>query len=220
MGKYQAPPQAFVYGFRGRMDERYDLVRSVTDGRYVYIRNYMPHKIYGQHIDYMFQTPTTRVWKRLHDEGRLTPVQDIFWNAKPPEELYDLASDSDEVKNLARSPAHQEIRRKLRRAQQELALKIRDLGFLPEGELHSRSIGSSPYDAGRDGSKYPFRPIFETAELASMLGPEAVPALKKAFKDGDSAVRYWAALGMLMRGAHGVPSARGELRAALRPGSR
>ena len=76
LGKFQESPQPFIYGFRGRMDERFDLVRSVTDGRYVYIRNNMPHKIYGQHIDYMFQTPTTRVWKRLHDEGKLTPVQD------------------------------------------------------------------------------------------------------------------------------------------------
>ena len=32
--------QPFVYGFRGRMDERPDLVRSVFDGRYVYVRNY------------------------------------------------------------------------------------------------------------------------------------------------------------------------------------
>src|SRR5262249_17419083 len=50
LGAYQRPPQPFLYGFRGRMDERYDLVRTVTDGRHVYVRNYMPHKIYGQHI--------------------------------------------------------------------------------------------------------------------------------------------------------------------------
>ena len=31
-GKFQTEPQPFVYGFRGRMDERYDCVRSVTDG--------------------------------------------------------------------------------------------------------------------------------------------------------------------------------------------
>jgi uncharacterized sulfatase len=54
VGEYQDSPQPYVYGFRGRMDERYDLVRSVTDGRYVYVRNYLPHLIYGQHLDYMF----------------------------------------------------------------------------------------------------------------------------------------------------------------------
>ncbi|PYK63405.1 MAG: hypothetical protein DME21_02990 [Verrucomicrobia bacterium] len=74
----------------------------------------MPHKIYGQHIDYMFQTPTTRVWKQLHDESKLTPAQDIFCNTKAPEELYDLQSDPDEINNLAASRAHQEFKTRLR----------------------------------------------------------------------------------------------------------
>ena len=80
------PPnrKPFLYGFRGRMDERIDLVRSATDGRYVYVRNYMPHRIYGQYLDYMFQTPTTQVWHKLHQQGKLNPEQDAFWKTKPP----------------------------------------------------------------------------------------------------------------------------------------
>jgi uncharacterized sulfatase len=215
LGPFLKPPQPLIYGFRGRMDERYDLVRSVTDGRYVFIRNYMPHKIYGQHVEYMFQTPTTRVWRKLHDEGKLTPAQDAFWNTKPPEELYDLRNDPVEIHNLAAAPDHQETLNKLRKAQQELAAKIRDVGFLPEGELFSRSEGSPPYDMGQDDTKYPFRRIFETAELASRLRPEAVPDLRKAFRDSDGAVRYWAALGMLMRGRDAVDAAHDDLLGAL-----
>src|SRR6185503_14894746 len=71
-GKFQTEPQAFVHGFRGRMDERYDLVRSVTDGRFVYLRNYMPHRSQAQHVSYQFQTPTTRVWWTLFSEGKTT----------------------------------------------------------------------------------------------------------------------------------------------------
>jgi len=219
LGKFLEAPRSFVHGFRGRMDERDDLVRSVTDGRYVYIRNYMPHKIYGQHIDYMFQTPTTRVWKQLHDQVKLTPVQDIFWNTKAPEELFDLQSDPDEVNNLAASPAHQQIKTRLRKAQQELTRSIRDVGFLPEGELFSRANGGSPYDMGHNAGKYPFERVFEAAELASMLEAAAVPELKQRFKDNDSAVRCWAALGMLMRGEKGVRAAHEELAAALKDNS-
>src|SRR5690606_20246783 len=43
-GEHIAPPQPYYYGFRGRMDERYDMVRTVGDGQYVYIRNYNPHE--------------------------------------------------------------------------------------------------------------------------------------------------------------------------------
>ena len=219
LGKFQELPRPFNHGFRGRMDERFDLVRSVTDGRYVYVRNFMPHKIYGQHIDYMFQTPTTRVWKQWHDEGKLTQAQDIFWNRKPPEELYDLQSDPDEIHNLAASRTHQEVLEKLRKAWRSQTREIRDLGFLPEGELFSRSEAASPYDMGQDDRKYPFERIFETAELASMLKPDAVPELELRLNDSDSAVRYWAAMGMLMRGAIGVEAARPELRSALQDSS-
>jgi arylsulfatase A-like enzyme len=215
LGEFQTKPQPYIYGFRGRMDERYDCVRSVTDGRYVYLRHYMPHKIFGQHVSYMFQTPTTQVWKKMHDEGKLTAAQDIFWNRKAPEELFDLQTDPDEVRNLANSPAHQEILKKLRTAQQELAARIIDVGLLPEGEIHSRSQGRSPYDMARDGHSYPFQRVFATAEAASALKPEAVPALKSALRDEDSAVRYWSALGLLMRGRETVAANRSELQAAL-----
>lgn len=215
MGRYAATPQPFVYGFRGRMDERYDLARSATDGRFVYVRNYMPHKVYGQHIEYMFQTPTTRVWKKLYDQGKLSAAQAAFWKTKPAEELYDLDSDRDEVQNLAGKPKHEETLKRLRAAQRQLAVKIRDVGFLPEGELHGRSRGSTPYDMGHDGKSYPMARVFDTAEQASLMRPEALPALRKALRDYDSAVRYWAALGVLMRGKKAVEAAASDLRAAL-----
>ena len=215
LGQYQEAPQPFVHGFRGRMDERYDLVRSVTDGRYVYVRNYLPHLIYGQHIDYMWQTPTTRVWERLHLTGKLDAVQDAFWKPKPSEELYDLQSDPDEVKNLAASAAHAELKAKFRRAQQAHAAAIRDVGFIPEGERLARSRNSSPYDFGQS-DQHPFARIFEMAEMASMLDPAAVPALRKALADEESTVRYWAVLGLLMRGQRTVTESHAELQTALK----
>jgi uncharacterized sulfatase len=216
LGKFAAPSQTFVYGFRGRMDERYDLVRSVTDGRYVYLRNYLPHLSQGQHVDTQFKTPTTAVWKKLYDEGKATPAQQIFWRTpKAPEELYDLQSDPDEVNNLAESSAHRVILEKLRAAQQAHSRRIRDLGFIPEGERLVRAGSLAPYDFGHDDAKYPYERVFAAAELASLLKPDAVPALAKSLGDADSAVRYWGAMGLLMRGPSAVGAARAALRTAL-----
>lgn len=199
------------------MDERPDFVRSVTDGRYVYLRNYFPHVSQGQHVDYQFATPTTRVWRRLFDEGRANEAQSIFWRVpKAPEELYDLQTDPDEVRNLAGSAEHAEILKRLRQAQREQALKTRDLGFLPEGEIHSRSQGSTPYDMARDAAKYPFERIFAAAELASSLEPGADAKLAAAMSNADSAVRWWGALGFLMRGAASVKAGRAPLLAGLK----
>jgi len=215
LGRFEAPSQPYAYGFRGRMDERYDMVRVVRDKRYIYIRNYMPHKIYGQYIAYMFQTPTTQVWKDLYDQGKLEEPKTFFWETKPAEELYDLEDDPDEVNNLADSPEHQEVLRRLRKAQQDLALKVRDVGFLPEGEIHARSEGSTPYAMGHDDGKYPLKKIMAAAELASSLDEDAVLGLVEALDDRDSAVRYWAAMGILMRGADAVRATRAPLGTAL-----
>ena len=106
MGAHAAPPPDHVFGQRGRMDERYDLSRAVRDRRFLYIRNYMPHRIYGQYLWYMFETPTTRVWRALYDAGRLSPPRTAFWQPKPAEELYDLDADPHNVADLSGDPAH------------------------------------------------------------------------------------------------------------------
>ena len=215
LGQHIASAPKFLHGYRGRMDERPDMVRSVTDGRFVYVRNYMPHLIYGQHVNFMWQTPTTRVWEKLHREGKLNEVQSAFWKPKPPVELYDLAADPDEVTNLAGSVSHRKVQAKLRRAMREHLVEIRDVGFIPEGERFARSSGGSPYDLVRDGRGYSLRRVIETAELASAFDMAAVPKLRRALADADSAVRYWGAMGLLMRGRDAVLIGESELTAAL-----
>jgi uncharacterized sulfatase len=203
------------------MDERIDMSRAVREERYVYIRNFQPHRIYGQHLAYMFQTPTTRVWKALFDQGKLNLAQQAFWQEKPPEELYDMEADPDEVRNLAQDKAHSGRLQRLRAALHEWQISIRDLGLLPEGEIHSRAgAGSSPYEMGQDPQRFPVRRILRMAEDASSLasGP-AVEHLRKGFSDADSAVRYWAAMGALMRKSQGVSALRRELNEALQDDS-
>ena len=219
LGKFIAEPQPFLHGFRGRMDERLDLVRSVTDGRYVYVRNYMPHLIYGQHLNYMWQTTTTRVWEQLHKEGKLNAVQDKFWNPKPPEELFDLQSDPDEVVNLALSENMSKpsslVQKKLIKAMDEHALNIRDVGFVPEGERIEHSTGSSPYEFGHSDA-YQFEKIYYTARFVSMLSPHMLDTIQQDVPDKDPIVRYWATLGLQMFGKPAIDGNHFRLTAKLK----
>jgi uncharacterized sulfatase len=215
LGEHETPPQPYIFGFRGRMDERYDMVRSIRNQRYIYIRQYMPHLIYGQYIAYMFQTPTTQVWKELYDEGKLNDAQRRFWERKAPEELYDLENDPSEVVNLVDSPAHQEVLEELRQALREHTLRIRDVGFLSEAEMHSRAVGTTIYEMGHDPSKYPLEHILAMADVASLMKPRTLAKLRDGLADDDSAVRYWAAMGLLMRGRRAARRARQDLRTAL-----
>ncbi len=218
-GKYASPEPEFSFGFRGRVDERYDLVRSVRDKRYMYVRSFMPHLPHGQHNAYMFETPTTRVWYRLFEEGKLNETQSRFWQPKSVEELYDLTSDRDEVINLADSPIVQDQLARMRTAFQDWEHRIRDVGFLSEWEMNARSRGTTPYDMGHNEQKYDFDAVFAAANLATSLKSSDLPDIVRLLKDKDSAVRYWGAVGLLTQGKAGIAAGRGELVAALQDSS-
>jgi uncharacterized sulfatase len=150
--------------------------------------------------------------------GKLSGPQAVFWNPKPAEELYDVTADPDEVHNLAASAEHREKLAEQRRAQQDHARRICDVGFLHEGEMHARAQGTTPYDMGHDRAAYPLEKVLAAAELIANTDhghASAASALAGMLGDGDSAVRYWAAMGLLIRGADGVAAGRGPLSAAL-----
>ena len=163
----------------------------------------------------MFVTTTTQVWKRLYDEGKLNESQSHFWRTKPAEELYDLEKDPDEVNNLAGSQKHQEILAQMRKAHRDHVTKIRDVGFLPEGEIHSRSEGSTPYEMGHDDKKYPFEKVYAAADLASSMRKTDLFKITELLGDPDSAVRYWGALGLVMQEKAGVKKGHAKLLKAL-----
>ena len=218
-GSHAKPAPEFLHGFRGRMDERQDLVRSSTDGRYVYLRQYMPHLPYGQHVSYMMQMPTARVWKQMYDEGKATTEQAMFWEpTKPAEELYDLQSDPHEVKNLASDPGHAAALEKLRTAHVQHMKATRDLGFIPEAERLQVSGARSPRDAFASTEAYPFDEVFAMARAASDTsgkGKDAAPFIA-GLQHKNAATRYWAALGLHLRGAEGVEAGHDGLIKALK----
>lgn len=215
-GSHQSQPQPFLFGERGRMDERMDFVRSVTDGRYVYLRNYMPHVSQAQRVAYQFETPTTQVWNKLFVAGKTNEAQSIFWRVpKSFEELYDLEADKDEVDNLSQSPQHRSTLEKMRTAERSQALKFRNVCFLPEREIHLRSQGTTPYEMARDPSKYPLEQILIAADQSSRIDSTDTAQLIAYLAARDSAIRYWGAMGLLMRGGEAVRSNKSVLQKAI-----
>lgn len=211
-GVHASKEPEFLFGLRGRMDERYDLVRSVTDGRFVYVRNYLPHRPHGQHVEYLFETPMTVAWKRLFDAGGLPPVQRAYWEPRQPEELYDLESDPFEVVNLAASAEHTKTLHRLRAAHRKHTLAVGDVDLLPEAEMLSRSAGKAPGDLRQDRHRLDVERLLDASELASELDAASLPRLRRLAGNADAGVRYWAAVGLLVRGPKGVSTSTEALR--------
>ncbi len=203
-GKQAGEPREYVHGFRDRMDERIDMIRSVRDKKYRYIRNFMPHLQYGQHISYMFEMPTTRVWARMAAAGELNEVQSRFFTApKPVEELYDVEADPHEINNLAGDPAHAETLQRLRGELRRWMLDIRDVGLLPEAEVRSRFDKQPPYTTVRENPE--LLPVEELYDAATQcVQTEATTKdLLAACNAEEAGVRYWGLIGMNLQAVSG-----------------
>ncbi|WP_437201231.1 sulfatase-like hydrolase/transferase [Planctomicrobium sp. SH664] len=203
MGAAQTEPNDYLYSFQGRMSERYDLIRTVRNKRYLYVRNYMPHRPLGQQVNYMFQTPSTRSWYEEYRAGRLNPVQSRFWERKSPDELYDLEQDPHQIDNRIDDPALKSVRDELRHALRQQQLTVRDVGLIPEQELRNLLPEITPYEFGHDPERYPLERVLEMADRATFSREADLPVLVQGLKDENSVVRYWAAMGLLIQGEKG-----------------
>jgi uncharacterized sulfatase len=181
------------------MDERYEMIRVIRDKRFLYMKNYMPHRAHGQHVAYMFQTPSTRAWYKRFADGLLSPEHAYFWKRKAPEELYDLEADPDEVRNLAGEPEHEDRLRRMRGALGRFLQETRDVGFVPEPDYHTVYSDRILYELARDEEAYPLALIREVAQAAT--GQRYDPGLVSYLDHANPSVRYWAVTGMLIHEA-------------------
>ncbi|WP_422934605.1 sulfatase family protein [Sinomonas sp. P47F7] len=146
-GRLAERPNEFTFGGRDRMGEAEDTSRTVRDPRFRYIRNYHPDRAPMQHNDYPDHLATWAELRRFAFQeaeqlGRgerrslLTPLQRQLLAAdKPAEELYDLAADPHETRNLAGDARHAADLARLRNALQAWQDRYGDLGLLDEETL-------------------------------------------------------------------------------------
>ena len=190
----------YIFGASSRVDEAYEFSRCVRDDRYKYIRNFLPHLPYIQPSEYPDRAEIMQELRRAAEEDQLTPVQKLLWAPdKPVEELYDILEDPHEINNLADSPLHRQVLAKMRDVLRRWMLQMRDMGLLPEAEMHIRAEGSTPYDIARDPGKFPRKSILAAAELVGK-GTENMPSVIRLLSDSDSAVRYWAVIALTVLG--------------------
>jgi arylsulfatase A-like enzyme len=88
--------------------------RAVRDGEYLYIMNLRPELPWQGPADSV-GSPSHASLQAARDQRRLSPAQqDVFVASRPAEELYRVADDPDQLKNLSQDPTHAAALQRLR----------------------------------------------------------------------------------------------------------
>jgi uncharacterized sulfatase len=137
--------------------------------------------------------------RKAEDAGSLTPVGELFSAPrKPVEELYDVANDPHEIRNLSEDPRYAERLREMRAALAQWQNEIGDLGLIPEAEIErlEQQVGSR-YQILRSGPD-PSKTLGQLVEIATeaSMGMERYENLVAGLESPEASVRYWAATGL------------------------
>jgi len=126
--------RSWIFAARDRCDETVDRLRCIRNHRWKYIANGFPGRPHLQPNAYKDAKPILQRLRELQSGGALAelPKRLLFAPSRPPEELYDLQDDPEEVRNLAGEAKYaaelDRFRTLLARWQQE----SRDLGAVDE----------------------------------------------------------------------------------------
>jgi N-sulfoglucosamine sulfohydrolase len=136
LGKQTGAPRNAVFAARDRVDESYDMIRSVRTKNYLYIRNYYPNEPFPIWIPYLSNMPIYKEMLRLDAEDKLTgPQKSWMAYSRPPEELYDVKADPYQINNLINDPKLKTVLDDLRNRHEKWTLETGDMGHLNESEM-------------------------------------------------------------------------------------
>ncbi|MCC5931402.1 MAG: sulfatase-like hydrolase/transferase [Cyclobacteriaceae bacterium] len=199
----EASPET-VFLYRDRMAERYDLSRAVTDGRYYFIRNFMPHRPLGRDSRYGFSVQANwNAWEQHFDAGLCDEIQSQFFKPKAPIELFDTEKDPWHVQAITDN-ADQSVRiQKMSDALDRHIIQSRDLGLIPEPMFH-QLIGSDKKHATlyeyAQSDDYPIASILAAAKDCSSRNTDLLDNYLQYCRDTNPVIRFWGLYAIFLNG--------------------
>ena len=196
MGGKRAKPVDHLMLSSDRSDNGIDMIRSITNGRYVYSRNYLPFMPEARYIRYMEIGDIKQQMKKDLAENKLNKLQKSLFQPRPAEFLFDIENDKWETNNLINDPKCREGLGKMRRQLDEDILQSRDVMFLPEYEIALISKSTTAYEYRTNEANYPLKQIYKAASLSGKRGLDIASEQIRLLKSNDKIIRYWAIVGL------------------------
>lgn len=191
-GKYANPEKREMqFALAANQLHHFMPVRAVTDGRFKYIRSYIPYRQFALRNYYQWGMPSNKAWDKLVLGGHNTnPNWKQTFEAHPAEMLFDLENDPDELHDLSSSPQHAEDLKKMRQALSDHIRTTADLGFF----LPTSRTGHVLYEKVRK-EKYPLDDLYTLVETAGTATASSLPLLEEAIASPLTEMRFWGAVG-------------------------
>jgi arylsulfatase A-like enzyme len=196
IGKNRSEPADHLVLSSDRSDNGIDMVRTVTDGKYVYSRNFLPFMPEARYIRYMEIGEIKQQMRKDLAEGKLDDLQRSLFEPRPAEFFFDIENDLWETNNLVGDTAFQAVLEKMRAQLKAEAMQSRDVMFLPEYEIALLSDSTTAYEFRLDEKNYPLDEIYEAAALSGFRGKEITAQQIELLTSENKVVRYWAAAGL------------------------
>ncbi|WP_439557541.1 sulfatase family protein [Dyadobacter sp.] len=201
IGPQRSTPVDHLVLSSDRSDNGMDMVRSVTDGKYMYSRNYMPFMPELRYIRYMEIADIKQQMRKDLAGKTLNDLQESLFAPRPAEFLFDIHADPWETKNLIDEPRARAVADKMRTMLRTDLTNARDVMFLPEYEIALISANSTPYQFRLSERDYALKEIMNAAELCGRRGKSVAVQQLKLLSSPDKIVRYWAMLGLRAQSA-------------------
>jgi arylsulfatase A-like enzyme len=176
-------------GYADRFDEKYDLVRTLRQGKYEYVRSYQPFNFDALQNNYRYNMLAYREWRELYRTGKLNEIQSQFFRTRPVELLFDIQADPHEVQNLANNPDFKSVLASMRKDLQSKIKSMPDLSFYPESFLVEHAF-DNPTQFG-EKNREEIAKLVEIADLSLLTFAEAQPQIANSLASKSATERYW-----------------------------
>ena len=185
----------YQYGVCGNQATHFQPLRSVSDGRWKYIRRFIPYKQHALRNYYQWGLPANIAWDSIYQKNLTNDITDNTFENKFAEELFDLSVDSFETNNLATLPEYAEITASMRQKIDEFVTNTVDLGYLLPAQREKRNM----YEICR-APEYPLAQLHRLANLTCRVQTTDLPELETALTSTYQEIRFWAIVNIAQLG--------------------